>query len=145
MLKISFLAIMVLSVAALAQSPNDKMAPGFSIEAIDKTIDPCVDFYQYACGNWLKSTEVPADQTEWASFTELYERNLVTLRGILEKASTGGPNRSPIEQKIGDYYGACIDEKSADAKGLDPLKPEFERIAAVKNKADLIDVSPTIT
>ena len=131
---------MVLSVAALAQSPNDKMAPGFSIEAIDKTIDPCVDFYQYACGNWLKSTEVPADQTEWASFTELYERNLVTLRGILEKASTGGPNRSPIEQKIGDYYGACIDEKSADAKGLDPLKPEFERIAAVKNKADLIDV-----
>jgi endothelin-converting enzyme/putative endopeptidase len=61
------------------------------------------------------------------------------LRGILQKASTGGPNRSAIEQKIGDYYGACVDEKSADAKGLDPLKPEFDRIATVKNKADLID------
>ena len=91
---------MVLSVAALAQSPNGKMAPGFSIEAIDKTIDPCVDFYQYACGNWLKSTEVPADQTEWASFTELYERNLVTLRGILEKASTGGPTAAPSSRRL---------------------------------------------
>ena len=62
------------------------------------------------------------------------------MRGILEKASAGGPNRGPIEQKIGDYYGACMDEKTADAKGLDPLKPELARIAAVKNKADLIDV-----
>jgi len=139
--KTSFLAIVVLTAAAaVAQSPNDKMAPGFSIEAIDKTIDPCIDFYEYACGNWLKNTEIPADQTEWASFTELYERNLVTLRGILEKASTGGANRSVIEQKIGDYYGACTDEKAADAKGLDPLKPELARVVAVKDKAELIDV-----
>src|SRR5437588_2981455 len=113
--------------------------PGFSVEAIDRTIDPCADFYQYACGNWLKKTEIPADQTEWISFTELYERNLVTLRGILEKAAAGGAARSAVDQKIGDYYGACMDEHAADAKGLDPLKPELDRVAAAKDKSALID------
>src|SRR5437588_12171146 len=121
--------------AAAQSSGNDKLAPGFSIEAVDKTVDPCSNFYQYACGNWLKNTEIPADQTEWISFTELYERNLVTLRGILEKASEAGANRSAVDQKIGDYYGACMDEKAADERGLDPLKPELEKIAAVQNTA----------
>src|SRR5246500_5891831 len=125
---------------AWAFAQNSGTNPGFSVEAIDRTIDPCADFYQYACGNWLKKTEIPADQTEWISFTELYERNLVTLRGILEKAAAGGAARSAIEQKIGDYYGACMDEKAADAKGLDPLKPELDRVAAATDKAALIDV-----
>jgi endothelin-converting enzyme/putative endopeptidase len=125
-------------VLALAQ--NSGTGPGFSIDAIDKTIDPCNDFYQYACGNWLKKTEIPADQTQWVSFTELYERNLVTLRGILEKAASGGSSRTAVEQKTGDYYGACMDEKAADAKGLDPLKPELEGVASASDKASLIDM-----
>ena len=116
-----------------------KAAIGFSVDNIDKTVDPCTDFYRYACGNWMKKTEIPADQTEWVSFTELYERNLVTERNILEKAAAGGANRSAIEQKIGDYYGACIDEKAADSKGIAPLKPELDKIAAVPDKQGLID------
>ena len=114
-------------------------APGFSVENIDKGTEPCMDFYQHACGNWLKNTEIPADQSEWISFNEIYERNLVTLRGILEKAGVNDPARSPVEQKIGDYYSSCMDDKTADAKGLDPLKPELDRVAAVKDKGALMD------
>jgi len=91
----------------LAQTTSSNQSSiGFSIDHLDKTADPCVDFYQYACGNWLKTQEIPADQTEWASFVELYERNLVTEREILEKAAVQSANRTVVEQKIGDYYDA---------------------------------------
>ncbi len=131
---------LLFTIVSLGQtSPAGQPAVGFSIDNIDKTADPCVDFYQYACGNWLKKTEIPADQPEWISFTELYERNLITLRNILEKAAAGGPGRGAIDQKIGDYYGACMDEKAVDAKGLGPLRPELDRVAAAKDKSALID------
>jgi len=114
-------------------------AEGFSVDNIDKMVDPCTDFYQYACGNWLKTAEIPADQPEWVSFIEIDERNKATLRKILEQAAVENPGRSAVEQKIGDYYSSCMDEKAVDAKGFDPLKPELARIAAVKDKAGLID------
>jgi endothelin-converting enzyme/putative endopeptidase len=137
------LTITLLSIApCFAQSaPASKPAigAGFSVDNIDKTTEPCTDFYQYACGNWLKNTEIPADESEWISFNEIYERNLVTLRGILEKAAVDEPGRTPVEQKIGDYYSACVDEKAADAKGLDPLRPELDRIAAVTDKGALME------
>jgi endothelin-converting enzyme/putative endopeptidase len=128
------------SVVASPQSDSTaKSGPGFSIDNIDKTLDPCVDFYQYACGNWLKTAEIPADQSSWVSFVELDERNLLTLRGILEKASINDQGRTAIEQKIGDFYGSCMDEKTVNAKGLEPLRPELDRIAAVGDKPALMD------
>ena len=132
--------LLLAALATFAQTDSTtKPAPGFSIDHIDKTLDPCVDFYQYACGNWLKKAEIPADQSAWVSFVELDERNLVTLREILEKASANDSGRSPIEQKVGDFYSSCMDEKTVDAKGLDSLKPELDRISTVSDKATLID------
>jgi putative endopeptidase len=129
----------LVAIAAFAQSAPAKPGLGFSIDNIDKTVDPCVDFYQYACGNWLKKTDIPPDQTRWLSFVELDQRNEEIMRGILEKASAGGPGRDAIDQRIGDYYASCMDEKAAATKGLDPLKPELSRIARVSDKTALID------
>jgi putative endopeptidase len=137
---ILFAAMFAFSACSLSQTAANTQPPArFSLENIDKSVDPCTDFYQYACGNWMKNAQIPSDQPEWASFVEVDERNNEILRGILEKAAAGGPNRNPIDQKIGDYYGACMDEKGVDAKGLDPLKPELDRISSVKDKTRLID------
>jgi putative endopeptidase len=130
-----------LSVAqtAPAFAPKAQASQRFSIDNIDKTVDPCTDFYQYACGNWIKNTEIPADQSSWVSFNELDERNQYTMRDILDKAAVASQARDAITQKIGDFYSTCMDEKAADAKGSEPLKPELDRIAAVKDKTALID------
>src|ERR1700730_8530722 len=132
--------VLMVTAASFSQSASSaKPAAGFSIDNIDKSVDPCVDFYQYACGNWIKNSEIPADRPAWQSFSELNESNLEIERRILEKAAVGGPGRNAIDQKIGDLYGSCMDEKAVDAKGIAPLKPELDRIAAVKDKSALMD------
>jgi putative endopeptidase len=130
-------AVMLLVVASFAQTAPSQ--PTVNLDTIDKTVDPCVDFYQYACGNWLKTTEIPPDQTSWGSFVDIRERNFAVLREILEKAAAGGAGRDAISQKIGDYYGSCIDETAANVHGADPLKPELQRIANAKDKSALIE------
>ena len=132
--------VLILTANSFSQSAaSTKPGPGFSIDNIDKNVDPCVDFYQYACGNWIKNSEIPADRPSWQSFSELNESNLAVEKQILEKAAAGGAGRNAIDQKIGDLYGSCIDEKAANAKGIAPLKPELARIAAVKDKGALIE------
>jgi len=130
--------VLLFSAFSFSQS-SMKPAPGFNLDTIDKSIDPCVDFYEYACGNWIKTAEIPPDQSQWVSFVELHERNMNVMRGILEKASTGGASRNAIDQKIGDMYGSCMDEKTVNSQGLAALKPELDRIDAVKDKQSLID------
>jgi putative endopeptidase len=132
--------VLLVTAAGFSQSASSaKPGAGFSLDNIDKSVDPCVDFYQYACGNWIKNAEIPADRPAWQSFSELNEDNLAIERGILEKAAAGGSSRNAIDQKIGDLYGSCMDEKAVDAKGIAPIKPELERITAVKDKGALIE------
>ncbi len=132
--------LLTASAASFSQSSSSGISgAGFSVDNIDKSVDPCVDFYQYACGNWIKKAEIPGDRPAWQSFSELDERNLGIERSILEKASAGGASRNAIDQKIGDLYGSCMDEKAVDARGIAPVKPELERIAAAKDKGALID------
>jgi putative endopeptidase len=143
------LALLAAPTAAVAQpAPTHKPAtpaaaaaakrPGaFDIAALDRTVDPCTNFYEFACGGWRKANPIPADQTRWGRFNELAERNREELHQILEAAKDAKPGRSPIEAKVGDYYAACMDEAGIEAKGLSPLKPLVDRVAAVDSKAAL--------
>jgi endothelin-converting enzyme/putative endopeptidase len=126
---------------AQAQSPDAGKAEvkGLDPALMDKAADPCVDFYQYSCGNWLKQNPIPADQAAYGRGTELAENNRRVLKDILENASVDRPGRSATDQKIGDFYAACMDEDAIEKRGLAALKPELDRISALKSKSALAD------
>jgi len=131
--------IFLMTVAGNLPAQDSKTASESVVSALDKTSDPCVDFYQFACGGWLKSNPIPADQSIWSRFGELAERNRQELRGILESAAKA-QNRDENEQKIGDYYSSCMDEAAIEKKGVAVLKPAFDRINALRDKSTLPDL-----
>ena len=110
----------------------------FDPDAMDKTVDPCEDFYEYACGTWLKNNPIPSDQVFWARYNQLGEYNRQVLHKILEEAAVVQQRRSPAARIAGDFYTSCIDQKDADRRGYEPLKPELARIAAISNREQLM-------
>ena len=111
-----------------------KQPSSFDLTAIDKTVDPCVDFYQYACGKWMKNNPIPGDQTRWGRFNELIERNNYLLYTEL-KAAADSP-QSPLQTKYGDYFAACMNTGLADKLGAKPIEPELVAIDRLKNGKD---------
>jgi endothelin-converting enzyme/putative endopeptidase len=110
---------------------------GVDLGAMDTNVSPCTNFYQYACGGWRAKNPIPADQSRWARFNELAERNLNIEHEILEKAAKPASERSAVDQKIGDYYAACMDEGTIDRKGVAPIKPQLDSIEALHSKQQL--------
>jgi len=117
----------------LAQPPAAE-APAVALASLDRTADPCVDFYQFACGGWMANHPVPADRSAWATFDELQERNDEALHKILEAAAA---TPTAETRKIGDYYGSCMDERGIDAKGVRPIQAGLDRIASLSGRAGL--------
>ena len=137
-----FVLLLSFAISSVAQtsSPSSqapKPIPSFDVTAMDKTVDPCVNFYQYACGTWMKNNPIPPDKSRWGRFNELAEYNQYVLRDILDQVETPGQHTA-VQKKVGDYYAACMDEATIEKKGTAPLTPTMNAIAAVKTKPELI-------
>ncbi len=129
------LAFFLLIAAASAQKFT-----GFDPTALDRSVDPCVNFYQYACGGWMAANPIPPDQSRWGRFSALQERNRTVLQNILETASADKPGRSVVDREIGDDYAACMDLKAIDARGTAPIKDDLDRIYAMRDVHGVTDV-----
>src|SRR5579872_3508771 len=131
-------AFLLLGFTALAPAADPPSATGLDLKAMDTAVSPCENFYQYACGTWRKSHAIPADRARWSRFDELQEHNLGIERDILEKTAVQNPNRTAVEQKIGDFYASCMDEAAIDAKGIEPIAPTLAAINKASSKKDLL-------
>jgi putative endopeptidase len=112
-------------------------SPSLDLNDMDKTADPCVDFYQYSCGGWIKNNPIPADEARWDVYGKLYQDNQRFLWGILDQLSKQTAGRNAAQQKIGDYFGACMDETAVEKLGAKPLQRYLHEIDTMKSKQDL--------
>lgn len=135
--------LLLLALAAGAVSAQEAplktfpYTPGLDVAAMDRAADPCVDFYQYSCGGWMRNNPIPADQAKWSVYGKLTQDNQRYLWGILDDLAKQTAGRNANQQKIGDYFAACMDEATVEKLGTKPLKPHLDRIAALKSKQEL--------
>ena len=135
------------SLAVSAQTTDNKQqttaytpTPSFDLSSIDTSANPCNDFYKFACGHYAANHPIPADQSASDGFYNLFNVNTQELRGILDHAAAAGSDRTPNEQKIGDFYHACMDTAAINADGLKPLKPLLSEIDSM-NQLEIATVT----
>jgi putative endopeptidase len=138
----------LISAASLAQSPSAPVlpySPSLDVTSMDKTVDPCVDFYTYSCGGWQKKNPIPPDQTSWSVYGKLYQDNLMFLRGILEEAAATKGQRNQVTQEIGDFYAACMNESAVNQRGLAAIQPQLDAISALASVHDIAPMTAKVT
>ncbi len=123
-----------------AKPPIEKNPPPINTNDMDTSVKPQDDFFMYADGGWIKRTEIPPEFSRWGSFNELIEKNNDALHEIAEKAakSQADPKTAPELQKVGDYYGSGMDEKTIEAMRTKPLDDELKRIDGVKDRQGVV-------
>jgi putative endopeptidase len=139
-----FVPAFLVSTVLPAQSPAAPVlpySPSLDLTSMDRTVDPCVDFYTYSCGGWQKRNPIPPDQTSWSVYAKLYQDNLNFLREILDQAAAGKGPRSQPAQEIGNFYAACTNETVVNQRGLAAIQPQLDEIAALHS---VHDISPLI-
>ena len=119
---------------------QEKQNGDFLTRAIDKSVDPSVDFFKYATGTWMKNNPIPESERAWGIANLVMEETYSRVKRILQEAQK---SKSPVgsnEQKIGDFYFSGMDTFNIEKQGITPLKPELEKIDQINNKEDLINV-----
>ena len=121
-----------LSAQQPAPQPLQSMpySPSLDVTSLDRSVDPCVNFYKFSCGGWEKNNPVPADQADWSVYAKLGNDNQQLAWGILEDDAKA-TNRTAVQQKVGDYFAACMNTSAIDALGDKPVEPELARIDAL--------------
>ena len=140
-------ALVLLALPALAAAPpvpetplpELPYTPGLNPAFLDKTVDPCVDFFKYSCGGWMKANPIPADQSNWSVYGKLGNEVQRHLWSLLEESAHAKDKakRSPREVQVGDYFAACMDEPAVERRGATPLKPSLDALAAVNDAGEL--------
>jgi len=137
----------LISLSAQQPSPQPLQSmpytPSLDVTNLDRSVDPCVDFYKFSCGGWEKNNPIPADQAGWSVYAKLGNENQQFLWGILEddaKAPSGSSSspRTAVQQKVGDYFAACMNTTAIDALGDKPIEPELARINALQTRAEIL-------
>jgi endothelin-converting enzyme/putative endopeptidase len=131
---------MVMPAQAQAPAPQPLQAmpysPSLDVTNLDRTVDPCVDFYKFSCGGWMKNNPIPADQAGWSVYAKLANDNQQFLWGILE-ADAKAAHRTAVQQKVGDYYAVCMNTAAIDALGDKPVRGLLATLGLVKAPSPL--------
>jgi endothelin-converting enzyme/putative endopeptidase len=109
----------------------------FDASIVNHDLDPCVDFYKYVCSNWQAANPIPEDQVAWGTGSNLRLWNETVLRNTMEEASKPSPGRTAVQQKIGDYWYACMDEAAIEKSGMKPLQSQLDKIRGMKDKSEI--------
>ena len=127
------------AVAAPSVAPLTKMpySPSLDPASMDRTVDPCVDFYKFVCGGWMQRNPIPADQAAWSVYAKLENDNQQFLWGILD-ADAKASGRTAVQQKVGDYFESCMNTEAIDARGLGPAQSTLARVDALKSREEVI-------
>ena len=139
LLRASALGLLALAVPAVAAdgSKPDIGSFGFDVAGMDRTTRAGDDFVTHTSGTYLKTLEIPADKTSFGMFTKLRDLSQERTRTIIEKAAASGGAPGSEAQKVGDFYASFMDEAAIEAKGIAPIKPELDKIAAIADKTQL--------
>jgi putative endopeptidase len=124
---------------SLKDSNQGAGSVGVDLGGMDRSVRPGDDFFRYANGTWLKATEIPPDRSSYGVDARLAEQALLQTRALLEEASKGAAPAGSDDRKVGDYYAAYMDENAVEAKGLDPMRNQIDRIAAISDRHSLVE------